>query len=156
VTVTDILSVGVSPASPHAGAAANVTVTGSAACNAVQIDYGDGSVLQYSFSALPYTSAHGWAAPGTFSVVATGTGSCSRRATTTPPVVATVPPTVSLTSPAAGAAYNAPASVTLAANAADSDGTVTRVDFYANGALIGSSASAPYGFTWSNVAASIY
>src|SRR5262249_15549148 len=33
---------------------------------------------------------------------------------------------------------------------------VTRVDFYANGALIGSSASAPYGFTWSNVAASIY
>lgn len=70
--------------------------------------------------------------------------------------VADVPPTVTLTSPANGATYTAPATVNLAANAADADGTVTRVDFYANSALVGTAAASPYTATWSNVAAGTY
>jgi hypothetical protein len=66
------------------------------------------------------------------------------------------PPAVTLTSPAAGSVFTAPATVNLAANAADSDGSVTRVDFYAGATLIGSDASAPYAVTWSNVAAGAY
>ena len=55
---------------------------------------------------------------------------------------------MTLTAPAAGATYTAPASVTLTANAADPDGTVQRVDFYADGTLVGSDATNPYAFTW--------
>ncbi len=70
--------------------------------------------------------------------------------------VANIPPSVSLTSPAEGASYLAPASVTVTANATDSDGTVAQVDFYANNTLIGTRTSAPFSVTWNNVAAGSY
>ena len=41
------------------------------------------------------------------------------------------PPSVSLSSPANNATFTTPANITLNANAGDSDGTVTQVDFYA-------------------------
>src|SRR5262249_10892841 len=66
------------------------------------------------------------------------------------------PPTVSLTSPPNGATYTAPAAITVTATAGDSDGSITRVDFYANGSVIGTAFSAPYTITWSNVAAGNY
>ena len=47
-----------------------------------------------------------------------------------------------------GASYFAPATITLAATATDSDGTVIRVDFYQGATLIGTAASAPYTYTW--------
>jgi hypothetical protein len=72
------------------------------------------------------------------------------------PPPANAPPSVSLTSPASGASYTAPATVTLAASASDSDGTIAKVDFFANGSLLGTSTTAPYGLTWSNVPAGTY
>lgn len=65
-------------------------------------------------------------------------------------------PTVSLTSPAGGATFAEPATVQLAANAADSDGTIAKVDFFRGSTLIGTSSSAPYAYTWSNVPAGNY
>ena len=62
-------------------------------------------------------------------------------------------PTVTLTAPADGTTYTAPASITFTATAADADGTVARVDFYENGTLVGSDTTSPYAFTWvTNVA----
>jgi hypothetical protein len=66
------------------------------------------------------------------------------------------PPTVSLTSPANGATFTSPATISVAANASDSDGTVAKVDFYANSTLLGTSTNAPYGITWSSVPAGTY
>jgi hypothetical protein len=57
-------------------------------------------------------------------------------------------PTVALTSPANNSTYNAPADIQLSATASDSDGTVTRVNFYSGGVMIGADTSAPYGFIW--------
>lgn len=65
-------------------------------------------------------------------------------------------PTASLTAPAAGAVFSAPASITISADAADADGTVSQVEFFANGASIGTDTSAPYGIEWMNVAAGAY
>src|SRR4029079_16877206 len=70
-----------------------------------------------------------------------------------PPSVA---PTVSMTSPSDGATAVAPASISLAASAADSDGSVTKVDFFANGALLGTATAAPYGLTVTGVATGTY
>jgi hypothetical protein len=67
-----------------------------------------------------------------------------------------VPPTVTLTGPAEAATYTAPATIPFAANAADSDGTVKRVDFYANGTLVGSDATSPYQFAWTATIAGNY
>ncbi len=60
------------------------------------------------------------------------------------------PPTVTLTNPANYAILRAPASLLLQATAGDSGGSVTNVDFYANGTRLGGDASSPYSFTWSS------
>ena len=67
-----------------------------------------------------------------------------------------VPPTVALTGPAEGATFTAPAAISFTADAADSDGTVKRVDFYANGTLVGSDATSPYQFAWTATTAGNY
>jgi hypothetical protein len=65
-------------------------------------------------------------------------------------------PLVSLTAPANGASYGAPASLTLTATATDSGGTVTNVAFYQGSALLGNAAVAPYLWTTGNVYAGSY
>ena len=87
----------------------------------------------------------------------------SREAATNKPqlIVSTsagdnVPPSVSLTAPASGANFTSPANINLSAIASDADGSISKVDFYAGTALIGTSTASPYQINWSNVAAGIY
>ena len=54
------------------------------------------------------------------------------------------PPTVALTAPAGGASFVAPATVDLRATASDPDGSVVRVEFLVNGAVVATVATAPY------------
>lgn len=65
-------------------------------------------------------------------------------------------PTVAITSPTGGTAYTSPASLTISASAADSDGSVTKVAFYYGSTLLGEITSAPYTYTWSNVTTGAY
>lgn len=65
-------------------------------------------------------------------------------------------PEVSLESPANGSAYTAPASVNLSAKANDPDGTIERVEFWSNGAMLSSDNSSPYSFAWNNIGAGDY
>src|SRR6185369_12640984 len=60
------------------------------------------------------------------------------------------------TSPSNGASFTAPATVTIAASASDSDGSIAQVQFYAGGTLLGTDTTSPYSLTWSNVAAGSY
>jgi beta-glucanase (GH16 family) len=70
--------------------------------------------------------------------------------------IAGVAPTVSITSPANNASYTEPATITINADAMDTDGTITNVEFYRGATLIGSDNTAPYSVTWTNAAASNY
>jgi hypothetical protein len=65
-------------------------------------------------------------------------------------------PTVSLTSPANNASFDAGVTIAINANAADVDGTIVRVDFYDGTLLLNSDNAAPYSYSWSNVQAGIY
>jgi chitinase len=65
-------------------------------------------------------------------------------------------PAVNITSPAANASFNAPASITITANASDADGTVTKVEFFNGATKLGQATAAPYSYTWTNVAAGTY
>ncbi len=67
-----------------------------------------------------------------------------------------LPPSVSLTAPTAGAAFTAPAVITLAANAAGVAGAVTNVEFFGGAAKLGEDRTAPYTWVWSNVTEGSY
>ena len=63
------------------------------------------------------------------------------------------PPSVSLTSPAAGASFSAGSTITVSANASDSDGSVSKVEFFRGGTSLGIDTSAPYSVSWTNASA---
>ena len=59
-------------------------------------------------------------------------------------------PTVSVTSPANGAIFTEPSSITIKANAADVDGSIARVEFYRGSTFLGEDTTAPYQFIFNN------
>jgi RHS repeat-associated protein len=69
-------------------------------------------------------------------------------------------PVVILASPAANTSTGVPGSFTLTATASSTTSTIAKVEFYANdgitNTLIGTVTSAPYSYTWSNVALGSY
>ncbi|MDD5688424.1 MAG: carbohydrate-binding protein [Elusimicrobia bacterium] len=66
-------------------------------------------------------------------------------------------PTASITSPTNNATYSAPATITINATATDSDGTISKVEFFYNGTYkIGEDTVFPYTYTWLNVQAGSY
>jgi hypothetical protein len=58
-----------------------------------------------------------------------------------------------LAAPADGSMFPAPANVSMLTTASDTDGTIARVDFFANGQPLGSDATSPYEAAWSAVSA---
>ncbi len=66
------------------------------------------------------------------------------------------PPSVNLTNPTSEETFTAPASFNLSATASDSDGSVSRVDFYSGATMIDTATSSPYSVTWKNVPAGTY
>jgi hypothetical protein len=66
------------------------------------------------------------------------------------------PATITLTSPVSSTVYNAPASILLTASISQPSNSIVSVSFYNGNTLLGTVTSAPYSFTWSNVAAGTY
>lgn len=126
-----------------------------------KVEFYNGSTLLNSDNASPYSFAWNNVAAGSYAITARATDNAG-AVTTSSVVNVTVNapnnqlPTVSLTAPANNTNYNAPASITISANASDADGSVSKVEFYNGSSLLGSDASAPYSYTWSNVAAGTY
>jgi hypothetical protein len=142
-------------------APATLTLTASAADadgTVARVDFYQGSALLGSDSSSPYSFVWGSVPAGAYTLRAVAIDNAGASGTSAP-VSATVvapnqAPTVSLAAPAGP--FTAPAAITLNATAADADGTIARVDFYQGSALLGSDASAPYAFGWTNVAAGTY
>ena len=66
------------------------------------------------------------------------------------------PPSVTLTSPASGASFVAPATVTLNATAYDPENRLARVEFFNGSTRLASDTTAPFSYTWSGVAGGSY
>jgi regulation of enolase protein 1 (concanavalin A-like superfamily) len=158
----------VSISSPATGASytapASITISatvGDTDGSVTRLDFYAGAQLVGSVTTTPNTITWSNVAAGTYSLTAVATDNAGATATSQPVSVTVTaatnkPPTVSISAPAAGTSYTAPASITISATAADTDGSVTRVDFYANGQLRGSDTSSPFSFPWSSVAAGTY
>jgi hypothetical protein len=107
----------------------------------------------------PYSVTWNNVPAGSYSLAAKATdnsGLSTTSAAVTITVKALVAPSVSLTSPLANASVSAPANMTLAASAQDSDGSISKVEFYSGTTLVGTATQAPYSVTWNNVPAGSY
>jgi YVTN family beta-propeller protein len=145
-------------------APADITLTATAADSdgsVTKVDFYTGQTNIGTDSTSPYSVTWNNVAAGTYSLTAvahdnTGVTTTSSIRTVTVTGEANQSPTVSLTAPANGASYQAPATISIAASATDTNGTVSRVDFYAGTTLIGSDASAPFSIDWTASAAGTY
>jgi hypothetical protein len=77
--------------------------------------------------------------------------------TTTNFLVTVIPlPTIALSSPTSGTSFTAPATVNLAAKVTANGHSITAVQFLNGSTLLGQVSTAPYTFTWTNVAGGNY
>ena len=67
-----------------------------------------------------------------------------------PVIIHNLSPLVDLTAPASGTYFLAPSEIALAAVASDSDGSVAKVEFFADGVKIGEDTTEPYEAVWSS------
>ncbi|MBI3523008.1 MAG: hypothetical protein HY066_00555 [Betaproteobacteria bacterium] len=117
-----------------------------------KVEFYQGSTLIGTATAAPYTFVWSAIPAGSYSLTAKATDDQGASTTSTAVnVIVNTPPTIVLTAPAAGQKFTAPASIALAVTAADTDGSVVKVDYFQNGNPVGSATAAPFGFTWSNV-----
>jgi uncharacterized protein (DUF2141 family) len=158
----------VSLTSPSNGATFTAPATISLAANAndadgsiAKVDFYQGSTLIGTDTTSPYSFTWSNVAAGTYSLTARATdnaGGVGTSATVSVTVNSSTnaPPSVSITSPTPGASFTAPANITIQASASDTDGTISKVDFYQGSTLLGTDTTSPYSFTWSNVPAGSY
>ena len=66
------------------------------------------------------------------------------------------PPVVSLTSPSAGDSFNEASDIEVKASASDSDGQVSKVEFYNGSVKLGEDSTAPYSYIIKNAAVGVY
>ena len=150
------------PATTVFEAPANITLAIDAmspASTISKVDFYRNGALLGTATSPPYQQAWNNVPAGSYTVSATATDALGVTGSTSLAIAVSglnVPPAVSLTSPANGTAFLAPASIAMAANATDSDGTVTLVEFLQNGVVVGTTNVVPYALTWSNVAAGSY
>jgi len=93
--------------------------------------------------------AVGWITPGSSNITVIPGSALSPYATIT-----NQPPTVNLT--VDGNRFIAPTTINLSAIADDTDGSVTKVEFFQGNIKIGEDLSAPYEFSWTQVGAGLY
>ena len=148
-------------------AAANIAMTATATSNVTggsisKVEFYAGSTLLGIDTTAPYSFTWPNVTPGPYTLTAKATDNLGVTTTSTPVTVivlaAPAPPTISLTSPAAGTEYAIGHSIVLTAQASTPGRIIDRVEFYADGARVGTIpipggfASATTSFTWAGAA----
>lgn len=111
---------------------------------------------------FPY--AFNWtnAAVGTYAITAIATD--NEGASTTSSIVSIIvnstssndSPSVSLTSPVHNSSVDEGTAISITANASDTDGTITKVEFFQGSTKLGEDLTAPYSYNWTNAAVGTY
>jgi hypothetical protein len=138
------------------GAPATVNIGASASDadgSVTKVEFFNGATNLGEDTTAPYTYAWTGVGAGTYAITARATDNAGASTTSAPLSVtvrpANVAPTVSISSPTNGAVFNWLATITITATAADSDGSVAKVEFFRDGATkLGTDTSAPYSYAW--------
>ncbi|MBN7803205.1 hypothetical protein J0A67_20185, partial [Algoriphagus aestuariicola] len=124
-----------------------------------KVEFYNGTSLLSTDTSAPYSYSWSNASAGEYSITAKATdnkGAVTSSEAVKITVMANASPTISLTSPSLGGQFKVGETVSITAAAADSDGTVAKVEFYNGTSLLGTDTSAPYSYSWSNVSAGEY
>ena len=138
----------------YAPATVNLAASASDDSAVTKVEFFNGATKLGEDTTAPYTYAWSGVGQGTYSVTARATDDAGATTTSAPVSVTVRPPnvapSVAITSPANGAVFGFWATVTINASASDSDGTVTKVEFFRNdGATkLGEDTTAPYSYAW--------
>jgi Bacterial Ig domain len=141
--------------------------TGSSITLAATASDADGSIAKVEFFAnaakvgealsSPYSIPWSNLSPGTYQLTAKAIDNLGAVSTSTlVTIVVNTPPAVALSEPVSGSAFTAGSSITLAATASDADGSIAKVEFFANAAKVGEALSLPYSIPWSNLSPGTY
>ena len=120
-----------------------------------KVDFYENGVLLGTSTTSPYTYTWVGAPAGNYSLTVIATNTAGLSTTSSPVnIVVSNPilPTVSITSPANNSSFIPLSTIIINATAAYSAGSITKVDFYSNTTLLGTSTTSPYNFNWPNVA----
>jgi len=145
-------------------APANITVNVTASDSdgsVTKVEFFQGATKLGEDTTSPYSYTWSSVVAGSYTLTAKATDNSGATTISSPVNVtvdpaANVPPTVSITIPSNGATYIAPANITINATASDSDGSVTKVEFYNGAVKLGEDTTSPYSYTWSGVSAGSY
>jgi hypothetical protein len=121
-----------------------------------EVEFFNGNTSLGADATSPYSVPVNNLAAGNYLLSAVATDDLGARAANAISIVVNNPPATSITAPTNGQSFLAPASITLAATASDSDGTITKVEFFETGNKLGEDTTEPYNFAWTNVAAGSY
>jgi len=147
-TVTPIINM-LSPNAGLAGTAVTVSGTGFGATQGTStISFNGVTATPTSWSSTTIVASVPVGAT-TGNVVVTVEGVASNGVA----FAVTAPPLATITSPSDGSTYSVPAFITITASASDSDGTVSKVEFFVANTKIGEDSTAPYSFLWRNAPA---
>ena len=119
-----------------------------------KVDFYTGTTLLASATQSPYSFIWNNVPAGNYAITVKATD--NGGATTTSSIVniivkSPILPVVSIVSPVNNSSYTPPASITITANATDSNSTISKVEFYNDTTLLGLSITSPYSITWKNV-----
>ncbi len=119
-----------------------------------KVDFYEGSVLLGSSSKSPYSFIWTGVLPGNYVIAAKATDNGGAVTTSSPVNIIVknpILPIVNITSPANNSSFNPLSSITITADATDSNSSISKVEFYKDTVLLGTSTSSPYSITWNNV-----
>jgi PKD repeat protein len=121
-----------------------------------KVEFYAGPTLVGMATTAPYAVTWSGVPVGIYSITAKATDALGVVVTSAPVQVAVSTLAVTLTDPADGASFVAPATFNLAATATDNEAAIAQVEFYAGSTLIGTATSAPYAIAWANVPVGVY
>ena len=140
-------------------APASITITATAGDDGgvAKVDFYNGTTWIGTDATTPYSFVWTNVVSGTYTIIALATDNRG-GVTLSSPVTVKVnqPPTISITTPANSTTYVANATISFTATAGDADGSVSKVEYYNGGSLMGSATVSPYTFNWTNVGAGTY
>jgi Bacterial Ig domain/Secretion system C-terminal sorting domain len=127
-----------------------------------KVQFFNGTTLIGTVTSAPYTFVWAGVTTGTYNITAKATDN-GNAVTSSTAITVTVRatnvnqnPTVSITTPIHNAQFVAPISMIVSATASDPDGNIAKVEFFNGTTLLRTVTTAPYSFSWTNLAAGTY
>src|SRR5260221_3838149 len=176
--VTTSTAIAITVSNPNVAPAVSITTpvnnasfaTGSTVTITANATDTDGTIAKVEFFqgttklgedlASPFTFAWASVPAGTYSLTAKATDNLSAVTTSTAIAITVknpnVAPAISLTTPVNNASFATGSTVTITANATDSDGTIAKVEFFQGTTKLGEDLASPFTFAWASVPAGTY